>query len=355
MTAGKTRQELSQRFENFVERFLKQYVQDVQRDAPLRSGSRADFVVSGENDHRAIVEAKLYTSLEAPKRAVLDAILRLRHEAQRGAFRTGVLITNARIDSEVRELARSIPPKIEIYDYDVLERFCLGFPLLSDEFQKISELALSYRNTPVSPPTVPEPLEANELLGEPAAPLPPDEPAKKGAELCTRLRSHPKGRGKAAVNYENLCLEILKYVLDDGVKNWRPQKRTTSGLHIFDAIARVASDHDFWQSVAVDFRARYIIFEFKNYSSQITQAQVYSTEKYLLPLAMRGMGIILSRKGASKNAFAVMAGALRESGKLLLCLDDDDLCEMLRIRDEGGDTTAVISEKLDALLESLDR
>lgn len=65
------------------------------------------------------------------------------------------------------------------------------------------------------------------------------------------------------------------------------QARSVSELHRLDLIARISSNDEFWNSLIQNFRARYVIFEFKNYADLIGQREIYSTEKYLFPTAMR--------------------------------------------------------------------
>jgi hypothetical protein len=103
------------------------------------------------------------------------------------------------------------------------------------------------------------------------------------------------------------------------------------------------------------FDSRYIIFEFKNYSSQIKQGQIYTTEKYLFRAALRSTAIIISKKGADKNALAAARGALRENGKLIVNLTVDEICDMLDLKDKGDDPNAVLVDKVDEMLMKLER
>jgi hypothetical protein len=120
-------------------------------------------------------------------------------------------------------------------------------------------------------------------------------------------------------------------------------------------VARVASKHDFWNTIVHQFRSRYIIFEFKNYKAKIKQGQIYTTEKYLFGSALRSTAIIISRSGADKNALAAARGALRESGKLMINLSMDDLCNMLNLKDNGDDHNTVLLERVDEMLMKLER
>jgi hypothetical protein len=98
-----------------------------------------------------------------------------------------------------------------------------------------------------------------------------------------------------------------------------------------------------------------VVFEFKNHTRFITQGEIYSTEKYLFVPAMRSVALIISRKGADKNAKAVMRGALRETGKLMLSLSLDDIYKMLEMKDKGDDPNTLLFELLDEMLMKLER
>lgn len=70
----------------------------------------------------------------------------------------------------------------------------------------------------------------------------------------------------------------------------------------------------------------------------------------------RSVAIIVSRKGADENALAAAKGCLRESGKLILCLSDEDLKELLRIKEKDEQPTAEFFEAmLDDLLIHLEK
>ena len=50
------------------------------------------------------------------------------------------------------------------------------------------------------------------------------------------------------------------------------------------------------------YKSRYIVFEFKNYNDEITQNEVYSTNKYLYREALRTVAIVISRYKMNVNA-----------------------------------------------------
>jgi hypothetical protein len=112
---------------------------------------------------------------------------------------------------------------------------------------------------------------------------------------------------------------------------------------------------DFWSFLINHLNSRYVLFEFKNYSSKIKQGQILTTEKYLLEKGLRRAAIILSRRGAERNAVLMAQGAMRESGKLMLILDDEKVCRMLHMKEEGDDPTDLLFELADEFLLSLPR
>jgi hypothetical protein len=67
------------------------------------------------------------------------------------------------------------------------------------------------------------------------------------------------------------------------------------------------------------------------------------------------MAILISRKGASHNAEAVARGALRESGKLIILLSQQDIRNILDLKDAGDDPSQVISNAMDEMFTSIER
>ena len=175
-----------------------------------------------------------------------------------------------------------------------------------------------------------------------------------GKQLSAQLSNMELGKERAR-GYEMLCEKILKYLFEKDFSFWNQQNSTDDTLHRFDLIAKIASMNDLWKYLARDFRSRFVIFEFKNHTDPITQSEVYSTEKYLFNTALRSIAVIISRKGADKNANIAMKGALRENGKLIICLNDDEILQMLHMKDNDDDPNTYLSEKIDKILMNLSR
>lgn len=172
--------------------------------------------------------------------------------------------------------------------------------------------------------------------------------------LCTELKSIPGGK-KGWSDYESKSTEILKYLFDLDLTGWQVQQRTDDGLNRFDLVTRIRTVSDFWIFICNELDSRYVVFEFKNYKLKINQGQILTTEKYLHKRALRSVAFIISRNGISDNALRFSQGAMREHGKLIINLTDEDLCNMLDMKEKGDDPNDYMFEKVDSFLMSLPR
>ncbi len=154
--------------------------------------------------------------------------------------------------------------------------------------------------------------------------------------------------------YEKYCKKILMYLFDNSLDRWREQEDSGEGMFVFDIICKIKDNAPgFWELIKNKFNSRYVIFEFKNYSDDITQKEIYTTEKYLFNTALRNVAIIITRKGIDDNAKKAIKGALREQGKLIIVLNDEDIKNMI-----GNDNITAIDyleDKLDEFLIELDK
>ena len=157
--------------------------------------------------------------------------------------------------------------------------------------------------------------------------------------------------------YQNYCYNTQKYLFLDYLDLWEKQERTEENLNVFDLICKIKNNvvNEFYNTVEKYFNSKYIIFEFKNYEDKITQYEVCTTEKYLYATALRKVAIILTRKGINKNGYTMIKGILRENGKLIIVLDDEDIKEMIKLKEEGEDPTIILTNKLDYLLTHLEK
>lgn len=318
---------------------------------------RPDFTIQKE-EIKAVVEAKLYRSKRVHIGQIVQAIYQVKFYAQHGSFKKAMLVVSSIVGKESRvKLERDYG--VIVWDRSTIFYLLQENPLLRAEFEDFFNL--------ISVQDEEEAFEGIELEDrderlnilssdiDPAEQVSQDQQKSyKENNLCKELKEIKAGR-EYYRDFEEKCEEILKYIFEKDLTAWNSQNRTDDGLNQFDLICRIVSIHDFWRSISQNFNSKYILFEFKNYIEPIKQAQVYSTEKYLFSRALRSIGFIIAKNGADKNAVKAMKGALREHGKLMILLTPEDLCEMLKLKDEGNDPNGFLADKVDDFLITLSR
>lgn len=88
---------------------------------------------------------------------------------------------------------------------------------------------------------------------------------------------------------------------------------------------------------------------------KITQKEIYTTDKYLYLKALRSVAIIISCNGASSNADRAIKGTLRENGKLILSISNQDLIKMIDIKINKENPSDYLYSKFDDLLINLEK
>ena len=183
-----------------------------------------------------------------------------------------------------------------------------------------------------------------------------EEPEDIWGKYIHRLRRwEPKS--EKSESYEHLCSDILKDLFADDLTKWQTQKSSNDGLFRFDAIAKIkrGNNKEFWETAERYYNSKYVVFEYKNYSDKITQAQVYTTVRYLYATALRRVAILISTNGADDHANVAIRGILRDEGKLIIALSNEDLIAMLEMKQRKEEPADYLSDKLDELLIDLEK
>lgn len=332
-------------FEALVRRLLvaRQFVIRDPSDAALDKGF--DFIATLRDEAWAI-EVKFYRTAR-PQVALLEsAASRLTARAPRYVAKKGLLVVSCLVPGDLR-LALEERFRLTIVDRSDLLIWADGAPELLDELSAILE---------VDPTGADRPAASARVLEIDGPYLPPNPPAedKKGTDLCLKLRGI-KGGKRNWQAFEALGDEILRYLFPKDLHGWHKQRATDDGLSRYDYVCRIRPTTEFWQFIVQHLNSRYMVFEFKNYSEKIKQGQILTTEKYLLERGLRRVAIVISRHGASENAQKMAQGAMREHGKLILVLSDEEVCKMLHMKERGEDPSDFLFETTDQFLTSLPR
>jgi hypothetical protein len=274
------------------------------------------------------------------------AATRLASNSISSQIANAILVVSCVVADNVRE-ALEEKHGINLVDQDDLRAWCSAHPKLAEEIDALLE-------TDPSDTHLPSAGRDGRVITRKLLKYAHTSPDTVGTELCNELNALAKGK-LAWAKYEELCAKILKYLFLNDLHGWHPQKRTDDGLNRYDFVCRVKPTTEFWKFIIEHLNSRYVLFEFKNYSGKIKQGQVLTTEKYLLERGLRRVAFILTRTGAEPHAFAMTQGAMREHGKLMLVLNDETVCKMLRMKERGEDPTDHLFEIADDFLLRLPR
>ena len=158
----------------------------------------------------------------------------------------------------------------------------------------------------------------------------------QATSLIQRLKDCDPGTTSSR-EYENICEDVLRYLFEANYFNRLTSQHKTTDKHFrMDLIGSLKisqnndeSMHPLWQMLVQHYNSHFVVFEFKNYTEKIDQNLIYITEKYLFDAALRNVAFIISRKGFSDAAKFAAEGCLKEHGKLILDVTQNDLIKML--------------------------
>jgi hypothetical protein len=293
------------------------------------------------------IEVKYYRTARAQPSLLDMAAARVVTNGAKENVTRGMLVMSCALPPELR-LALEKKFSITFVDRVDLRIWCAKHPELSERLDSLLEMNFDGLDTGASE------LKARVVRDMAISEGPQPSVDTQGAELCRELRSISRGRNSWS-QYETLCERILKYLFPNDLHGWHSQTWTDDGLNRYDYICRIKPTTEFWRFLLDHLDSRYVLFEFKNYTGPIKQGQVLTTEKYLLERGLRRVAIILTRAGADPNAVAMTQGAMRESGKLMLVVDDNKVCEMLHMKGRGEDPSDCLFEIADDFLLTLPR
>ena len=267
---------------------LKLHGYQVHDNIPFQSPTDlnvGDLIVRDPENRWITIEFKLYRSLRADRPLLLRAVNSVRR------FMEGVNIERGLLIVTTPETAALSPEelmggRIEIWNLSDLRSHAQQSPELSDALDEFIERASI----------------GGFEGGQYAAAIDFGEASDRqasqvgtGGEIADQLEKCPPSR-EGAIAFKKCCTDAIKPLFGREFRNLRSQFSNKDGFHRFDLVGRLVPRHEFWVALAADFRTRYIVFEFKNYAGTIGQDQIYSTEKYLFPTALRSIAFIIARK-----------------------------------------------------------
>lgn len=310
-----------------------------------------DLILSDINSEKIAVEIKYYRTRKPNKGMLVKAIEKIKIVAEHVNIKNQMLIIGMPIDNNLKtELSRAY--NIKIIDSNNLIFLIDGNEELLSNFRDL----MSDIPNEVKEEEEVEEIDLNNLFKYNKKIISTEKTYidNISERLWSEFEKIACGKNDF-VEYENKCVDILKYLFDENLNGWNKQLRTDDELNRYDLICRVKRGNEFWEFLVDEFHSRYIVFEFKNYCNKVKQTQIYTTEKYLFQKALRNVCFMISRDGLDENALKATKGILRESGKLIIDLKDDDLYKMLKLKESGDEPSDYLFEMVDETLLKLSK
>lgn len=335
-----------QDFENICGKLIGKYFEYVEVGKTIIDKTREniiDIYAKNEDDSVAIFEVKFYESQNKKIDLFENACRQLRYYGNNLEVDNLYFIVNLKVDDFLKEKLRT-QYSVIVIDIENLLFLSKDYPgvkkeifeLLDSTFEDYEEKEFYFGESDFTPTISKEVTKSAE-----------SEYIDKILQLNCGIECYKV--------YEELMCSILKYLFDKDLVGWHKQYSTEDGINRYDLICRIYNEDSIWRIFVNDFKSRYILFEFKNYKNEITQREIYTTEKYLFKTAKRSVGFIISRKGPSINSKKATDAVLRENGKLLIHLSDEDMIKLLEMYEEGTDPRDYLLVKLDECLMKLSK
>jgi DNA-binding NarL/FixJ family response regulator len=149
-----------------------------------------------------------------------------------------------------------------------------------------------------------------------------------------------------AVEYEKKVLLILKTVLHPHLTDPRSQTRTLDGERRYDILFSNYSFDPFWQKMGQVHNATLVVFEVKNVAKLRVRYIDQVAVGYLKP-GVGHLGFLVSRAPVAKSMLRHAVNLFKNERKAIIFMCDDDLEEMLKLKETGREPTGLIRKRYD--------
>lgn len=318
-----------QEFEGVVGALLARAGFQIVRRAE-RATRGPDFEVAGPSGERVYVEVKHYR--QPFPRAVVREIASdiARYRFQFPAARGLIVISGTISPQALQEIEAH--PELEVWTGEDVRTQLAAHP----------DIMLAARDST----SAQDALRALAMLTSKPAPAP------ESFAYIQRIGSIAAGRDDWRA-FEVWCADILTDIFKPDLGPPDRQNRTDDGLDIMDAIFPIRTGNPPWSQVRAEFATRFVVGEFKNFVDPIGQKQVESIAQYLWVGAKRQFGILVSRASPSAPALAQRRRAWIDQQKMIVFVTDQELIEMLQVREAGGEPYETLDAQVEEFLRTL--
>jgi hypothetical protein len=180
-----------------------------------------------------------------------------------------------------------------------------------------------------------------------------EEPMGSENPLVSKLRSIPTGKSNWR-DYQKASKEIMDYCFVPPLLEPYSELTNQAGVHRRDIVYPIPGGVvGFWGYIQSAYSATAVIMDAKNHADELRQNEVVIVSKYFGPGKLGNFGIILSRKGPSASAKREQIDRWVHHKEMIICLSDNDLEEMLLIKETNGKAEEILDKKIFEIRKSV--
>jgi len=178
---------------------------------------------------------------------------------------------------------------------------------------------------------------------------------KEAAEnpLISRLKGIPSGETNWR-DYQDVCQEVMSYCLVPPLLKPCVEVTDEVGIHRRDIVYPIPGGiGNFWGFIQRAYSATGVVVDAKNYANELPANQVVIVSKYFGVKKLGNFGIVISRKGPSASAKKEQIDRWVHHEDMIVCLSDDDLREMVLMKEISGKPEEILDKKIFEIRKSV--
>lgn len=147
--------------------------------------------------------------------------------------------------------------------------------------------------------------------------------------------------------YQRVVKDIFEYLFNPPLSKAYYESSDEQKINRRDIVFPNYSVNGLWKFLSEKYLADFIVIDTKNYKNQVQKKDVLQISNYLKEFGTGLFGIIVSRKVPHNNAKATQREQWMVYKKMIIFLDDEDIIQMLTMKEKSGNPEDVIRQKIE--------
>lgn len=183
---------------------------------------------------------------------------------------------------------------------------------------------------------------ARRLIANPVT----DSIRKSGQQFIADLKKIAPGRDQWQA-YQMLSSQILQFLFCPPLGKPINELPNQPKVNRRDIILPNYGGYGFFGFLHSQYHADYIVVDAKNYRSKVQKADVLQLANYLSAHGAGLFGLIVTRRGVDRGGEQTIRENWIVHRKMIVVINDEDVAQMVALKDAGADPESVIRQKIE--------